>query len=407
MANSVLLVDIEVSTTYAVTATWADITSFAPAAVTVAGTGSVILLMMSLNIDDVGDECAEFRFTHDGSFVGYEQSAFADATNGTGGASMMFALTGLAAGTHTFAVQAQGRTGTTVVDAAFPRTFQVIEIKTGCSILVNKASTGAYTFSATYENITDMSDTQTAAASAIHMFINGSQLEDGSDTTANFRFAIGGTQEGPEMKEFTDAANECQGKTMSWVRSGLSAASHVFSVQGEISQAGPAYEDGARTRIFQVLEFTSLTALPTDKSSVNASECPVTYADIVDMTDSPDIDSTDSVALVMCNMTQSGGTDETSNNRFSISGSPDGAECSVFSDNNDDVSGHMMARAVTGVSGTTAMSLQWERRNNTATANTSLSRSFQVLDLQTAAGAAALIEPPLLHSFARHRAANY
>ena len=78
MAN--LLTDLSLTSAYTVTGSFAVITGMTTT-VTIAGTGSVVLLAMTLNPELVSDECAEYRFTHDGARVGPVVSSFVDATN--------------------------------------------------------------------------------------------------------------------------------------------------------------------------------------------------------------------------------------------------------------------------------------------------------------------------------------
>ena len=380
MAN--LLIDKTLTSAFTVPAAWGDVTDMSEV-VTIVGTDSMVILMMSLNPEMVEtDACAEYRFTHDGAQVGPALSCTMDQIDEGSGITLFFALSGLAAGSHTFAVQAQRRENTAVIDTAFQRTFQCVEIESGATFLVNKSSVAADTSPATYADIVDLSDTQTPADGSLLLFILGmTQLFD-SDVTAKYQFAIDGTREGPEGSQFSDSSVEGNSLSMAYGRTGVSAVSHTFSVQWERTQATPI-ADTARTRHLQIIEFTADADLLVDKESISDQDAPAAFADVTDMEGSANIDGVDSIALVLCNMTQRAGSDQTSNRQIAIAGVREGAEISSFSDiaATDDMSGLLVARAVTGESGATTMSMQWFRRRSIPRTHLSFPRTFQVIDL--------------------------
>jgi len=393
MAN--LLTDLILTTAYTVTGSFADIADMSDT-VTIAGTGSVVILMMSLNPEmPSNDECAEYRFTHDGARVGPEVSSFADSTDEGTGRTLMFALTGLSAGSHTFAVQAANRSGTAVIDTAFPRTFQVLEIESGASILVDLESQAANTAPVAFANMVNLSVSATPAAGALLLFIHGSQvLGETGQKVAQHRFAIDGARDGPEMTNIMDNVDETTGVMMAWGVTGVSAASHTFSVQWERSLDIPQI-DTARPHIFQVVEITSDFDLLVDLESVSADSAAAGYTDIADMSGTPVIDSTDSIALVLANYSIQPAADDTSDNRFSIGGVQEGAEVSVWADDGDRGESLLMARGVTGESGSTAMSLQWKIRKASPSTDTDRERTFQVIDLKLAVDGAISASPDL------------
>jgi len=110
--STVIHTDLILTSAHSLTGSFADIAGMTDV-VSVEGPDSVILLQMSLQAELPGnDEVGEYRFTHDGARVGPVVSAFADDTDRGNGLTLMFALTGLSAGNHTFAVQGQNRVGT-------------------------------------------------------------------------------------------------------------------------------------------------------------------------------------------------------------------------------------------------------------------------------------------------------
>ena len=389
MAN--LLTDLSLTSAYTVTGSFAVITGMTTT-VTIAGTGSVVLLAMTLNPELVSDECAEYRFTHDGSRVGPVVSSFVDATNEGTGRSLFFALTGLSAGSHTFAVEAANRSGTAVIDTNFVRTFQVIEIETGASILVDLETSASEATPATYADMTGLSaDATPNSASSLLLFIHGSQILGTAGQEASIhRFAIDGTQDGPEMTNVMDNIDETTGCTMVFGKTGVSATSQTFSVQSE-RLLGTPNMDTARPRIFQVVEIETNFDLLVDVESVSADSAASGYTDMTDMTGSPDIDSTDSIGLLLFNYTLGGGADTTSNNQFEIGTTQDGPEVSVWSDAVDRPESISMAFAITGESGVTDIALRWQNRQSTAATNTSLPRTFQFIDFKAVADAEAAL----------------
>ena len=380
-----LLTDLTLTSAHTVGASFADIAGMSDT-VTIAGTGSVVILMMSLNPEMTAtDECAEYRFTHDGARVGPEVSSFVDASDEGSGRTLMFALTGLSAGSHTFAVQAANRSGVAVIDTNFPRTFQVVEIETGASILVDLETQAADTAPGSFANMVNLSQAQTPAAGALLLFLHGSQiLGTAGQDFVHHRFAIDGARDGPLMGHSMDNIDETTGLTMAWAVTGVTAVSHTFSIQWQ-DQLGTPEMDTARPRVFQVVQFTADADLLVDVELLTADTAAAGYADQLGMSGTPSIDSTDSVVLVLANYGPLPAADETADNRFSIGGVQEGAEVSIFTDAADRNDALLMARAVTGEVGATAMSLQWKIRTSTPSTDTARERTFQVIDLVTVA----------------------
>ena len=100
------------------------------AMVSVVGTSSVIWLVANVIGVDDGARGYEVRFTHDGTFVGPVVQVWhnsADEINGLHG--FMFKLEGLAAGSHTFALEWRTLVGlATALDTTRNRTLQILEM---------------------------------------------------------------------------------------------------------------------------------------------------------------------------------------------------------------------------------------------------------------------------------------
>ena len=215
MAN--LLTDLTLTSAHVVGGSFADITDMS-ATVSIVGTNSVVLLMMAVMAEiDGSDDIADYRFTVDGARAGPEVASMMDTADGGTGRGLMFAVTGLSAGNHTFAVQARNRSGVTTIDTTRPRTFHVVEIETGAQILIDLETTAADAAGATFANMVNLSANATPAAGALLLFTHGSQIESvGDDEVGEHRFAIDGTDEGPMAPHAEDAPDELTGVCMAY-----------------------------------------------------------------------------------------------------------------------------------------------------------------------------------------------
>lgn len=376
-------------------ATWANIgdgeaDEFEAVNVTVIGTGSVIILLMSMSPTLNGtDASADCRFTHDGSVIGPVMAIpGVDNTNeGTGGC-LVYMQDGFSAGTHTFACQWQDRTGTPDTDTGRTRSFQVIEIEAADgSLIVDESSVASFTIPGTYADVGSIiPSAQTVASGDVLLFVCNVPITGGSSRSADFRFAVGGTQEGPEMTAAGWQATDVGGESsMMWVATGKSG-SLVFSVQGQNRQ-GTTTCDTGRTRTFQVLKLTQNAAILIDDTATGQNNAPGSYADVPGLggTSASAINGSESVLFFMCNVQiELTGTDETADFRFDQDGTLEGPECTLgFGDANNLWHGASMAWAKTGVTGTPTFGIQWQQRAATAVTDANRTRSFQVLEFQT------------------------
>ena len=385
MAN--LLIDKGLNTAYTVTGSWDDITDMSQS-VTIAGTGSVVILMMSLQpqlTDD--DECAFYRFTHDGNPVGPVLSSWAEALDGGSGRTLYYALDGLSAGSHTFAVQAENRSGTVVIDTGYTRAFQCIEIETGAKLLVDVESQLAATApTPTPAAITGLDDTQTTAANSIHIWLCGVQIDDLVNDSVDFRFALDGTREGPATSSWTSNTDKCDGMMVAYVTDNISAGSHAFSMHWVVRNSNPV-ADTSVIRTLQVIEVDSDVAnLRVDVESIETGLTPASYADVPSLSGTAVIDSTDSVVLMFGNVTLAANLRETADFRFEVGTTLEGAEMSGFARSAGGggfVTTVAMGRAITGESGSTDIALQWQIRLATPEITANRPKTFQALDLIT------------------------
>lgn len=408
-----ILADIELTSAHTLTGSFADITGMSTT-VTIAGTGSVVLLLMSItgDLSDSTDETGEYRFTVDASAVGAETTAFKDTTDGGSSCTLAFAVDGLSTGSHTFAVQGANVEGTVPIDTTRIRLFQVIEITTGAEIVVDISSTSVENSVVAWTVIDDMTATITAVSGRAYLMFatNPILLDSAGDTGAVHSFGVGGTREGPVLQNQRDNVDEGDGVTLTWVATGISGST-VFDLQWQ-NFAGFTDADTTRPRILQVIELEStIFNLLTDITSVTADTVDSVvgvFTVVDDMEDTVTIAGTGSVVIKLFNMQflRTSGGDKTLEYRLRTDSSLVGAEIVGDGDAIDRQPGQVLIHAEDGLSGSTDFDAQWTMLaidgGDPATTNTNFNRTFQVLELLPEAAA----PPPFLPVRIRQNALN-
>ncbi len=384
-----LLTDLILTSANVFGGAFADITGMSDT-VSIKDADSVVILMTSnVPAENVAaDLCVEYRFTVDGSPVGGELSSFLDAPDEVSGIEMMFAVTGLSAGNHTFAVQGRNRFGTGESDTGRNRTFQVLELDFGASILVDLSSSSADTAPGTFADVAGLSVSATPQAGSLLLFCAGlPALSDENDEMGDYQFAIDGARDGPNLGSHNRRVDRLSSLSMSWARTGVTAASHTFSLQWEDRRREPETDTG-RTRYLQVIEIEDFFSLEIDNVSLTADAAPAAFADMDGMSGTATIDSTDSISLILANYIQQAAANQKdrADNRLTVGGVFEGAEQANFKRNTDRTDSMMMNRAADNESGSTDFSLEWEQGDNTPNTDTGRNRTFQVIDLLTTAG---------------------
>ncbi len=382
-------------------ATWTDVTDFSTTK-TVAGTGSVVLLLAHVQVESVNttDRTMDFRFTVDASATGSPiVCAFADANLEASGTQMHWAVTGLSAGTHTFAIQAQDVKASATIDAR-PRSFQVVEfLAAEATLLIDTSSTATQSSTGSFANLTDLSDTVTPASGSLLIFLFDASpdISAGGDVLAEYRFILDGTQDGPYGYGSIDGSDEGSAVGMMWLETGHAATSQVIAVQHRtVANAVPLDPD--RLRTFQVIEYTGGTFdLAADVLLLTPTPgqgAPATYADMTSMTGSITPTDTGTVILWLGSGTidATGGSDESATVRLRDDSALVGAELITWSDSTTLRYGFGVARFVTGLSGAQTMSLQWEDIAGGPITDDARERAFQIVGLDAAAAAA--VYPP-------------
>jgi len=245
-----------------------------------------------------------------------------------------------------------------------------------------QGSTNSQTSTASWVDVTDLVDTQTVSSASVTLLMIATVpiTQASGDQTVSFRFAIDGTQEGPELPTFSDSTLEGCGRSLCWATT-ASAESHAFSIQW-ISIGGlHATLDTARVRNLQVIEITDSTIL-VNKTSSASDDAVSGYTDIVGLTDTQTVTS-GSVLLLLGNMphTLTSDLDQMFAMQFEIGGTLEGPEALTRADAADKGCGVSMMWVKSGISGSTTFALQWDEVVASVTADTGRVRSFQVIQI--------------------------
>ena len=363
--------------------------------VTVAGTGSVILLVAHVTIAAGGssDIGAEFRLTEGGSPVGAVMGAVNDGVDETLAMGVVFAVTGLSAGDHTFTLEWANRQGSASTDTSRNRTLQVIELLAAeATILVDVVSQTADSAPATFADVDQFSGSGTVDGTGdIILMLANLMQKSAADNSYLMQFAVGGTREGPEISPtWSDSsAGRVGGGFLCYAADGFTAGSKTWSCQWEQFE-DVSDTDEARNRSFQIIKL-STAAFLVDVISTSAGSAPAAYADIPDFSGAGTPQASGSVELflgVVQTVAPADSAEETSDYRFADDGTREGPEMTLsFGDgsNAGDMGNGGMIWAKTGITGEHDFSMQWQDRIPQQPLDTTRNRSFHVIDLQSAA----------------------
>ena len=123
-----LLADVVTTTDDTSSGSFTDVANLTSGSVTVAGTGSILLMTATIPIAMESDRTAEYQFAIDGSREGPVCTTFTDATDEGCGVSLTYLKTGLS-GSHTFSIQWRTIRGSgTGRDTARNASLQVLEL---------------------------------------------------------------------------------------------------------------------------------------------------------------------------------------------------------------------------------------------------------------------------------------
>ena len=346
-----LLVNLTSQSADASTGTWADVDGMAQASVVVGSASSVVLLIATIPFDHggTGDEVAAIRFAIDDTREGPEITVFKDGSGDACGGALCWAVTGLS-GSHKFALQWQTVVSQHVnTDEGRVRSFQVIEI-TDASILVNKTSQATDDAVSGFTDIVGLTDTQTVTADSVLLLLGNVQMTlTSSECAHGTRFTIGGAFEGPEITCFNDATNEGCGNSLMWMKDGISGST-AFALQWD-ETLGAVSADTGHVRSLQVIQITTAVNLLTNQVSQAADVLTGSYTDVVGLTKTASVDSTDSILLFAASIQPVIAGDNTGVFRIYDDTVGEGPEQYIFTDAaSNDGCGHSLYWAVTGKS---------------------------------------------------------
>lgn len=392
------------------TGSWTTVSGLSATNVTVQSTSSVLIIIAMVPITSGVDVGFDVRLSVNGSPTGSPiANAFSDAgTAGEdAGALICWAVDGLSGSSNSFAVEGILRVGSSPsADATLERSLQVLEIVSGASILVDLAPVSDATNAPAAEaDMTGMSDTQTAASGAIHLFLANVPCTSATDARAAFRFAVDGTGVSAYGLGTVDSANDYRGYSGMHVETGVASGSRTFSLRwvDDASDSTAFGSDGTVQRTMQVVEITADASVLADLSSADFS--PVGWS-VTGTQNDPNLDTdqttaTDGVQLIVAQGTMLPTA---------------GDDCATFYLGVDDVSvsgacqcwSDEVAAVVYGwgclahvESGLSAASHSFQVRGTNVQGSpqldTTFARTLQVLQFTPAAGGAATPKGPLGH----------
>jgi len=383
-----LLVDIKSSASGSAPSSWGTVPGLSATGITVQGTNSVLLLIAHVQIDDVGDETAEFRFKVNGSVVGSPiLTAFADSSSGeVQGLTLVWAIDGLSGSANSFSVEWQIVTGTPIIDTTKPHSFQIIELPGGTAeIKVDQSSSGSATATSSWANLFSASGISIAGTGSILLLLGNVPMEmTGTDEGCDFQFSVDSTREGAITSSWVDNALEGTGWSGIHVKTGISG-SHSFELQWQLRQGTPTADTG-RLRTFQVVEIKQNAELKINLITKATAALPDSWANINGLSDSYTPSVSNTIALMIGNIQMDDNVNDSSAQfRLAIDGTEEGAYVNSHCDEVNGVARVCLAWAEENLSvASHTFSVQGDRLQNTPNCDPDRERSLFVIELTAA-----------------------
>ena len=291
ITDASLLVDLSSTALATASSTYADIPDMVSTP-TVAGVGSILLILANWLFQETSDSSGDTRFQVDNVQVGPELSTFSDADNEACGYSGMWFETGLNGATE-FAVQWKENETTMRHRSGRERRFQVIEITAKANLLTKITSLAAGSLGASFADVGGLVDTVSVAGTgSILLFAAGiSPNPQLGDDNGEFRIGDGGVEEGPSQQVFHDggiATDNC-GHCVYWAATGKAAGNHTFSLRGRNLTGGFTFST-AKPRSLAIVELLA-----------GVADLTVNVADAVTLAE---VQTTDPVSLTEVNEIQ-------------------------------------------------------------------------------------------------------
>lgn len=234
---------------------WADL--FTATSITVQGTSSILIMISNVPFNMEADECTDFQFAVDTTKEGAITSVYTDNPLEGNSWSGVHVLDGLSAGTHSFHLEWQARTGAGQT-AAKLRTFQVIEVTTLATLKLELESQVSGSAPSGYGDVNGLSSSyNVAATTAIALIFANIQIVAQSDRCAEFMIGVDSVEEGAEIISYTDSTNVTNRLCLARAKTGLSIASHTFAARWNNVNAVPTL-DTNRARTLFVIEFVQI-----------------------------------------------------------------------------------------------------------------------------------------------------
>jgi len=220
LTDSGFLFNLAPSSADAATASFTDIVDMTSTSTPTAS--SVHLFLMSLDHDmgsDSTEDDMDIQMTIGGTREGPELAAFKDNTDEGCGISFIWIRDGLAASSTDFALQWQETQGSVDANTSIIRSFQCIELTANFTLHTSVDIQTSHTVTGSFANIAGMTSTFSAdSTNSVLLFTAGVQPTFASDNTAAFRFAVGGTGEGPQQVIFGDSSTESCGQSIYYAK---------------------------------------------------------------------------------------------------------------------------------------------------------------------------------------------
>ncbi len=253
---------------------WTDL--FTANSIAIAGTNSVILMIGNVPFNMEADENSDFQFAVDTSREGAVTRVSTDEVNGGNGWAGVHVLDGLSTGNHSFHLQWQAISGNGQTRPVL-RTFQVVEITASAILKLELSTADPQSAPGSWADVTGLTSSYVGAGtSAIHLMFANLQIAAAGDCDADFSLAVDGSNEGGQIISFTDGTHAADRVLLARAKSGLSGASHTFSIRWQDLVATPTLDTG-RTRTFFCIQFTQVTykleGVTKDKTGTPKATC--------------------------------------------------------------------------------------------------------------------------------------
>lgn len=383
-----ILVNIEDQTGGNSSGSWGNVPGLSATGITVAGTGSVLLIIGTVAVLPEPDSTAWYRPAVDGAAVNYPNiQAFSDVASGeeTNCPTVAFAVTGLSAGTHSFALQWLTQTGSPSKSTARTSSLLVLELTANASIKYDTYATSSANPSTSWGNLFSSGNVSIAGTgSVVLLFANvPMSIDNSSDYSIDYSFSVDGTREGAVTCSDADATNENNGWSGIHALTGLTPGNHTFELQYQDRSGTPSIEDTGYVRTFQVIEITSGATLKSSIISAGAyTGAGSSWSDDPNLDATVNIAGTASTVLHIANISMlDSGPDDTGAFRLEIDGAQVGADVTQFVDWTDGGTRTLLAAVKTGLSaGNHTFNLGWYEVAADAFADTARNRSQFVIE---------------------------